>query len=279
MTVSLPGAVILDTSAVKVLVADPIRHRLLESLTACDLELLPSAINVLEILKFENLRKRDQLLRAIATVVGHRSLLPLPTDLLGQVGRALVQHSTDFVTEASGFEWVIHEPERIQPAHIAGARDALNRNEIAWREAHQLARKEIRARLRKHPVRDPWGSIPMFLDQQWTTLTMLGDSIERLWLGMELSSQPPFDLILHNEAWRLYYEGTGATVYERCVPNQSPKPAHVADVVQLAYLAARRRRVFVTDDAGLARVANAVLRGRYPQTRVLSVSELLALAD
>jgi len=182
------------------------------------------------------------------------------------------------VTEPSGFEWVVREPERIRPKHIAMARDALNRNEIALREAHRFGRRRIRDLLRKQAVNDPWGSIGAFLEHQWTTLPMLGDTIERLWSQMGFASPPPSGLLLGDEAWRLYFEGTGATVYERCVPDQTLKPAHATDVVQLAYLASRRRRVFVTDDAALTRVANAVLRGRYPQTRVLSVSELLALA-
>jgi len=99
-----------------------------------------------------------------------------------------------------------------------------------------------------------------------------------LWAGFELPAPPPFEALLQNEAWRLYFEGLGATVYERCIPNQQPRPAHVADVLQLVYLAGSLRRTIVTDDAGLRRVARAVLISRYSDASVMTTAEFLAAA-
>jgi hypothetical protein len=198
--------------------------------------------------------------------------------MLKQVGAVLHEESAKIKIAPSGFETVLHNPNRLTAGMIRGAKQFLQREQIKWNEAHRITRARVRGMLAQHGQRDPWGSIASFLDEQWTTVDMLGSMIESMWAVSRIPGTPDIQLVLVNEVWRLLFEGIGATVYERCVPGQTLPPAHAADVAQLVYLADRTQRVFVTGDNALLRVAKAVLERRYGGSRVLSPEEFLALS-
>ena len=82
-----------------------------------------------------------------------------------------------------------------------------------------------------------------------------------------------------DESWRLFFEGLGAAVYERCVRSQTSRPVQLADFRQLVYLAGAERRVLVTDDTPLLRLGRAVIHGRYEDAQVVSFNEFLAMAS
>jgi hypothetical protein len=198
-------------------------------------------------------------------------------DLLRQSARALIEGHPSFTTAASGLDWLPREPERISAAQVRRAGEILQQSQQAWEVAHRKGRQLIRHRLREqYGGRDPWGSVVAFLEQQWMQPMQLDSFIEHAWRRLGLPGPAPIDALLADEGWRLYYEGIGATVYERCVPNQTMQPAHIADVLQLVYLAYAPKRVLLTNDSGLYRVAQAVLRGRYNNVRVMRPTDLLS---
>jgi IS4 transposase len=70
-------------------------------------------------------------------------------------------------------------------------------------------------------------------------------------------------------------EAYGAAVYERSVAHTMPKRAHLADLLQLVYLAGAKRRMIVTDDRSMLRVAHEVLGGRYNNAWAIHIADLL----
>lgn len=178
----------------------------------------------------------------------------------------------------SDLEWMLYEPDRITDDHVRNATTFLNTQQTDFDARHKRARKHVRELLKNKQLGDPWGSSVRFLDEQWTTRSHLDTYIERYWSQLELPEPAPIDAVLASEAWLLLLEGLGATVYQRAVASQLAQPAHAYDIAQLVYLAGNPKRVLVTDDRGLRRVASDVLRGRYLGARVMSVSEFVALA-
>jgi hypothetical protein len=270
------GAVIVDTNVLKYLEDDDTRERVVRSLAVADLRIWPSAMNALEVVRHENPRARGRLLRSIRELIPKQFLLPMPLSLLKSSAEALLRGQKGFTTGPSHLEWLVREPERIEERHVLNAGRILDDSQRTWDEAHRAGRKAVRALLKSKGVRDPWGSAAEFLDRQWTTRAHLDSYIEAFWRELKLEGDPPIDLLLSHELWRLYFEGLGATVYERTVLNQSPKPAHSADVIQLVYMAGTPKRLLVTEDQGLTRLAQSVLLRRYPMTRILTPTELLS---
>ena len=273
------GAVILDTNVFKFLASTGQLERLRRSLSVCDLEFWPSAYNVLECVATENPRVRNRLLATIAAVSRRNFLLPLIDDLLANVAASVVRDEPGFELRASELEWMVHEPERVTDEYAIEARGLLERLQGEWETAYRTGRRAIRQMLRRDGQRDPWGSAAAFLDQQWMAPDHVGSYVERMYGTMRLPGAAPVDALLASEAWRLYFKGLGVTVYERCVLDQSPRPAHVVDVMQLVYLAGSTRRIFVTDDSASARVASAVLVRRHAGARVMTPAELLDAAS
>jgi hypothetical protein len=275
----MPGAVILDTNALKHLVDDRQRGRLVSSLHAADLELVPSALNVVEVVKSENAQVRTRLLNAIREISGTTQLMPMPSSLLSQVGASIANgRDQGFELERSGLEWVVEHPERVEPRHIADAARILDANQEFWNDRHRAGRSAMREMLKQRGTPDPWGSIPIFLDEQWMPRDQITHFLRLMWTAMKLAGEPPIDALLADGTWRLYFEGMGASIYERCIVSQTLKPVHVADLLHLPYLGGWTKRIFITEDAGLRRVAEAILTGRYRDIRVMTPAQFIASA-
>lgn len=206
-------------------------------------------------------------------------MLPFPVECLRRVGEMISRGEQTFEHEPSDFEWMLYESDRITEDHVAGAAKLLNEQQVEFDARHKRARRHVRDLLKSKQLGDPWGSSVKFLDEQWTTRSHLDTYIERYWSQLGLPGIAPIDSVLTSEAWRLSFEGLGATVYERAVASQLVQPAHASDVAQLVYLAGNPKRVLVTDDRGLRRVATDVLSGRYAGARVISVSDFVAQAS
>ena len=274
----MPGVVVLDTSAVKHFARPAQRERVLAGLRAADLVFVPTALNVLEVVQTENESVRLQLLAAIRELAGGHYLLPMPTPLLGQIGHAILDQRDAFLLEASGMEWVVEQPKQLKERHVTDSARILRRNQEFWDARHREGRRALRALLRDKGVVDPWGDIPTFLEVQWTVRSNLDTYIENMWAGLKLPGNAPVDEVLKNDTWRLYFEGVGASVYERCVLRQHLRPVHIADLLHVIYVAGWDRAIFVTDDKALRRVADGILAGRYQGKRVMTTSEFLRAA-
>jgi hypothetical protein len=273
------GILILDANIVWQLEDPLVRQRIRRSLRIADLELRPTAINLLEIIQTTNAARRAQLLEILADLAEDRGVRPLPSEVLRLTGQMIANENVSFEWPPSDFEWMLHEPDRLTNVHIEAAARLLTEEEENFDRRHRAARRHIRQYLKEKGSKDPWGNIVAFLEGQWTRVPQLDAFIDGAWTTLQLPGTPNHDKVIRNEAWRLYLEGFGATVYERAIHAQTLQPAHAADIRQLVYLAGSTRRVLVTDDGGLRRVAASVLERRYEGTRVLPFKELLALAS
>lgn len=274
----LASVIVFDTNSLKYLESLKDWTRVANGLRAARLEVRLSAVNVLEIVKTENARVRSRLLGTVATVLGGSHILPEPSTLLRLTAESLMEGKSGFFAPPSGLEWLVREPERIEAKHIEDARRTIAANDAVWEEAHREARKQLRRRVRAEHGHDPWGSVEAFLDQQWSRVDQLDTLMQSTWRTLGLPGDAPVRILLANEVWRMYFEALGAIIYERTIPSQLPRPAHMSDVFQLVYLSGAARRLLVTEDQGFARLASAVLLGRYPLSRVLLPSDLLDLA-
>lgn len=255
------------------------RSKIERGLRAADLEFHPTAINVFEAVRTPNPLIRGRLLATLEALARGAPVRPLPNETLALTGKMMASGESQFAWPISQFEWMLYEPERITETHVIEAGKMLDAEQAHFDNMHQASRKRVRQYLKDKGVKDPWGDVPAFLDSQWTTASQLDSFIEDAWETLELPGSPEIPRVLENEAWRLYFEGFGATVYERAILSQTVAPAHLADIRQLVYLAGAFRRVLVTDDGGLVRVAKSVLTRRYPNARVLGFNELLDLAS
>lgn len=273
-----PGVVVLDANAFWRLESPEVQERVIASCRAADLLFRPTAVNLFEIVQTPNPTRRSRLLGAMAAMSQERPVLPFPLECLRRVGEMISRGEETFEHVPSDFEWMLYEPDRITDDHVRKAETLLNTQQAEFDGRHKRARRHVRDLLKSKQLGDPWGSSVRFLEEQWTTRSHLDTYIERYWSQLKLAGPAPVDAVLASEAWRLSFEGLGATVYERAVASQLAQPAHANDIAQLVYLAGNPKRVLVTDDRGLQRVASDVLLGRYPGARVMSVSEFVGQA-
>jgi hypothetical protein len=172
---------------------------------------------------------------------------------------------------------LVHAPTLVDELlnfRVRLANELMDNMQEPWERAHEAARKEIQKRL-KAIGGDPWGSIPAFLDQQWTRVGQLDAFFDLEWKHLGLPGAAPHEALLDSPAWRLYFEGIGAIVYERAFAKEMPKRVDMPDVMLLTYLGGSTPRIIVTEDKGLQRVASAVLLGRYAGARVMCPNELI----
>lgn len=273
-----PGIVVLDANAFWQCENPEVQERVIANCRAADLLFDPTAVNLFEIVQTPNPDRRSRLLSAMAAMSYGRPLLPLPLECLRQVGEMISRNQETLEHEPSDFEWMLYEPDRITDDHVTRVAMLLDQQQADFDARHNSARRHVRELLKSKRLGDPWGSSIRFLEEQWTTRSHLDTYIERYWSQLGLAGPAPIDAVFANETWRLSFEGLGATVYERAVASQLVQPAHANDIAQLVYLAGNPKRVLVTDDRGLQRVAKDVLSGRYLGTRVMSVSEFVAQA-
>jgi hypothetical protein len=272
------GIVILDTNALKSVEHPNDLARIQRSLRAAHLELGPTALNAIEVIKNENPVTRQRLLGVLARVADGRPLLPMVFDMMRTVAAGMVAGKSHTLLDFSKLEWLIYEPERVTPEHVRLAHDYTRQLQAPWDIGHENARAHIRGRVKESATVEPWGDIPSFLQHQWMRVEQLNGFIDRIWALLGLPDKPPYEELLRDDTWRLYFEGIGATIYERAAMKETPRRVHVPDVMLLSYLGGFYPRVIVTEDVGLQRVARAVLDRRYPGARVLTPVQLRELA-
>jgi hypothetical protein len=273
------GTLILDANVIGRLEDPALRDKIERSLAVADLEFRPTAINVFEAVRTRDPALRFRLLAALRALSHGARVRPLPSETLALSGQMIAAGAFTFDWPESQYEWMLYEPERLTDAHVIAAGHMLDEEQKAFDQNHKAARRRVRQFLKERGLRDPWGDVPSFLEAQWTTESQLDTFISKAWEALDLPGTPDIPRVLANEAWRLYFEGFGATVYERAIRSQTLAPVHLADIRQLVYLAGSYRRVLVTDDGGLARAAKDVLTRRYLNSRVIGFSELLRLAS
>lgn len=271
------GTVVLDSNVVRHLEDLTVRRRVLRGLRSHGLRVVPTGLTLLELASTPDSSLRYRLLDTMAELSESSSVRPLPVTILEWTGRMIAAGQTSFSWPRSGMEELLYDRAVGHDEVVVAAREHLKEQQSDFEEMQVRARRLIRGSLRRRSLSDPWGEIPTFLDRQWTRKSYLDAEIQQTWQTLELPGTPDVAEVLKNEAWRLFFEGVGATVYERCVRPQTQRPVQLVDSRQLVYLAGSKDRMLVTDDEALLRLARAVADGRYAAVRILRTSEFLAL--
>jgi predicted nucleic acid-binding protein len=279
MTARDAGIVILDTNVLKSLLDANRRVAILGSLRAANLQLRLSAVNVAEVVPLLNERTRAQLLALIAELSETVGLYPLTFELLRLNGQSVVDGADGFWLTTHPLESNFLLPGAITPQWAARIEDS-KRDQIArWSAMYANIKSTLKPYLVEQGDPDPWGSVPAFLDKRWSQPDLSGTLVEVMWKLLKLDGTPPPNLLEINEAWRIHFEGMGADYYEKTISKKTARPTQPNDLAQLAFMSLGRPRILVTEDKGLHRVAQAVTRGRYPDTRVMWARDFIESAD
>jgi hypothetical protein len=255
------GIVVVDTNCIRHFEDERIEAQIRASLEAADFEIWPSAINVLEVLQYKNVGRRERLLRVLSQLSEGRGVLPLPMQILRASGQALARGLPGFETGMSGLEeMLVHDPSNVDPALQAKSEEFLARLESNLDEAHAKTRPLVRKLLSASGA--GWASLPNFLDEVWTRVEFQDLHLQRLWKSLDLPGDAPLTELLQCPPWKLLLDAHGAAAFERDIVLEQPKRVHHADLLQLVY-AAGYKRILLTDEEPLTRVATGVLVGRY----------------
>lgn len=239
-----------------------------------DLEVWPSTMNILEAVRNGTPHVRGRLLRTLVRLLQGRAPLPWPIEVVRRAGLGIIHGARTIDMGEHGLNWILADPDNVSDSHVKAVREELEERESAYARMHEAARKRLQPRLRQLQKTD-WLGLAGFLDQHWMRPDLLAPLIQEAWEGLELEGQAPLAEVLLDDAWRLYFEGFGAAVFERGVSREQPKRVQEADLLQLIYMGGAARRIFVTNDKALHRVGSAVLHGRHRLARVLWPAEML----
>ncbi len=267
------GLLILDNNAFKQLAQPEAVVRLQKNIRTVDLIVQPTEVNLLEITAAPE-HVRTRLIAALRQVAPGMALLPWPVKLLQEIGQAIVSGQPAYRAKPSGSEWYLNDPDALREIHedVVG----FNRNlEAAFSELHNENRQKVRDHMRRSSSRNDVRSAREFLDRYWVGSELRRIYAEVTWSALELPGVAPIDTLEKSEAWRLLLDAEGVATYERAAARKQPKVVQRMDLFQLIYLAGARRRVLATSDISLLRVSAAILTGRYPNARAVSVATMI----
>lgn len=274
---SVPGIVVVDATFLRHLYRPASVAELEKVLRASHLMITPSVPNVVEALKHPRTDVRTALLDGIRRWTAGNVLNPWPLELLRLSGEALRRGETEFSIHGRNADLLINHPEELQRDHEKAVA-FLTTLEETFAEPYRTNRKEFQDTLKAEGLHGKWPTLKDFLDDQWSDLNVLTDTAEILWdlAGLD---EPALsvEMLWKSEIWRLALDALGAVTYQRAVRRDEQKnPAGFVDLFQLLYLGRHTRaRIFVTDDNSLYDAATGILRGRYPNVRVMRGSDFL----
>jgi hypothetical protein len=271
----LPNLVLLDNNSVRRLYSPKLRDRLRANLRAMHAEFWPTAVNVLEATKSRDRETRTQMLTTLGDLAGQHHAFPLPTDALRKVAEAIANGAPTVEWAEPGFTYLFREPESVTDEEAAEIRDYLIAQEASFREMHERAALTLRPVLKQDGGHRRWTSIGQFLDEIWNAPGHLEAYVSAIWELWDLRSPPPVEAILKHEAWRLFFDGWGASAYAHFIAHPQLPLVEAADLHQLVYLASARNRILVSGDHGFQRLASSILDGRYPLARIVSLKNML----
>lgn len=269
-----PGMLIVDNSCLKHLMRPEALARFRGSLRAADLVVASTELNLLEATATQPDSLQADLIATLRTLVGNDGLLPWPFALLKGIGDCLARGELTYQAPVSGKEWYLDDLGALRDIReeVIAFHQSI---EDAFTSLHKSNRKRIRAFLKARESRGDFEDAKDFLERQWFGSDLRRHFATVTWRSFGLPDPVPFDLLESNEAWRLLLDIEGLAVYERAVAWEEPSPVHRHDLLQLIYLAGNNRRILVTADKGLIRAGEAVLRGRYLNSRVAHISDMI----
>jgi hypothetical protein len=269
------GIVVIDNNCFDELVDPGVRARFLGNLRAADLEPSPSEVNLLETVAVKSDEKRARLVGSVRALTRNGFLLKWPFAMLAELGEAIVAGKNNHrvsMMDARLFMMNDQEMQKMREETVA-----FNRNlEAMFNSKFEKLRVRARADMKKRGIKDTLRSSRRFLDEAWIGTPMRQMLADIMWERLGLGVHAPMDVIDVCEPWKIMVDVEGVALYERAMTTDLPKRVQWMDMIQLVYLGLAPRRILVTRDAGLLRVANAIFPGRYQGSRIVDFAELIA---
>ena len=150
------------------------------------------------------------------------------------------------------------------------------RVEAGFIATHSLASQSLRPTLRAEGGVDRWPTVRIFLDEMWTRQGHLRSYVDRVWETWELPGRAPYDELIAHDAWRLYFDGWSATVYERQIMHPQRRKVQQSDLVQSVYVGLAASRILATEDTGFREIGSEILDGAFPLARIVPLDEVVA---
>ena len=271
------GRLILDTTCFGSLSDGNRLAAMRASLVVAHLTTWPSAMNALEIRNTQNLEVRDRLKRVLFDLLGDRFLLPWPHDLLREATDFAAGKVPDLWITRHGYEELFLQPDATASIWPVMQQVLLTTDELFHERVvtHRAATQRL---LKARRLRDPWESLPDFLDSQWAARDLREHVLSITWERLGMPGAAPIDSLLHDEMWCLFLDIQGAAFFEETVLHEQPPRAHQTDMLQLLYLAYAPVRVIASTDKAMLRQANGILRRRYRNARAVHLTEVIATA-
>ena len=206
-------------------------------------------------------------------VTGDQPLLAWPLRLLREVSRSMLRGELYYNPPASGREHYLYDESTIA-ALVKETRSLSERIESANDELHARQRKNFQRFFKSIGKPEYHTTIPTFLDLEWAPSDWRVDHARATWSAIGLPGDAPMELLDKNEVWKIFLEAEGAAVFERTVAVEMPARVGRLDLLQLIYLPLAKRRMIVSADKSLLRVAGAILHGRYKDARAVHIADL-----
>lgn len=263
---------LLDNNCFRRLASAKARQRLRANLRATGREYWPTAINVLEAMKKRDRAMRTHLLTVISEIAGDHLALAMPGEALRRIAVAVARNASFVNWSEPRITRLFRDPKSVTDEDVAETRDYFDAQERTFDDTHQ----KVRSALKLHAKEVGWNSMEAFMEDFWADPKNLGPYIKVLWDDWKLSGSAPVKALLTHEAWRLYFDGWGASLYARNVQHPQPGKVESWDLLQLIYLGVTQDRVLATNDPDFCKLGNAILRGRYQLAEMVPLDELIA---
>lgn len=269
-----PHLLLLDTSCLPRLQSPFLRTRFRGNLRATGKEFWPNALNVLEVIKSRDRETRTRLLTTLAELAGTSHALTLPTEGLRRICEALAHEKPTIDWSEPRLTRLFRDPDSVTDEEAAAVRAHLLGQEDRFNRVHEKARTVLRPAVRGEGSGRKWASAAQFLNDAWPREN-LSPYVTRLWELWGFPAPAPVEQVLSHEAWQLFFDAWGATMYARSVAHPQPALVQFSDLQQLVYFGSATTRMLVTQDHGFRNLANSMLRGRYNLARVVPLDDLL----
>lgn len=267
------GLLILDSNCLG-LVEDPFRRqRLLANARAAALEIAFSEINLLEAASSPR-HIRERLLSTMLEVAPDAPILPWPPRLLREIGAAIIEGRAVHEHRGPSVRDAILATESWDDL-AQRAREFNSAIETVFSDMHAQMRREAQPLLKEDRRAFDQLGLREFLVEMWSVSDLRKHIASVIWETVGLQGNPPIAELEKVPTWALHLDAEGVSLFQRTLVLEQPKRVHRMDLLQISYLGARGNRVLATGDRPLLDAAQAVVVGRAPGARCISVDSLL----
>lgn len=266
---------VIDNSCLSRLTVPECMERFRTNIAIADLTPRPSDLNLTEAVAASPPSVQRQLLGLLKDLANGYPLLPWPFELLRLVAQTVQEGHTGFILDEPGHEWLLDDCEAAE-RETKKALAFMREVESKYSEMAADGRPKIQKWIKENQAREYWEDAKDFLHRFWRGSEVRDHLAQHVWLALGFQGGAPLADLLLNEAWQLFLDAEGFSLYQRAIAFQQSKRVHLPDLLQLPYLAVSRRRVIATADESFLRAAGVLLDGTYPLARAIHIEHLVA---